>query len=57
MPPKDRKVVAVGLTRLLTQSSYMLREPSVQAWYAMFNPLFDQRSLQLYQLGLPPLLP
>lgn len=32
MPPKDRKVVVVGLTRLLTQSVLMLQEPSVNAW-------------------------
>ncbi|KZT00874.1 uncharacterized protein LAESUDRAFT_731806 [Laetiporus sulphureus 93-53] len=39
MPPKDRKVVVVGLTRLLTQSAYMLQEPSVQAWPLIFSAL------------------
>lgn len=34
MPTKDRKVAAVGLTRLLTQSQVMLREPAVAQWYA-----------------------
>jgi exportin-2 (importin alpha re-exporter) len=34
MPPKDRKLAAVGLTRMLTQSAFMLQEPSVRAWYA-----------------------
>jgi hypothetical protein len=29
---KDRKVAAVGLTRLLTQSTYSLKEPSAKAW-------------------------
>lgn len=29
---KDRKVVSVGLTRLLTQSETMLTEPLVKAW-------------------------
>jgi hypothetical protein len=38
MPPKDRKVVAVGMIRLLTQSQYMLREPFVQAWYVTVYP-------------------
>lgn len=30
--PKGRKVVIVGSTRMLTQSSFMLFEPSVQQW-------------------------
>jgi exportin-2 (importin alpha re-exporter) len=30
---KDRKVVSVGLTRLLTQSETMLTEPLVKAWW------------------------
>jgi exportin-2 (importin alpha re-exporter) len=38
MPPKDRKVVVVGLTRMLTQSAFMLREPYVQIWF-VFAPL------------------
>ena len=29
---KDRKVAAVGLTRLLTQSTYSLKDPNVKAW-------------------------
>lgn len=29
---KDRKVAAVGLTRLLTQSTNSLKEPNVKAW-------------------------
>ena len=32
VPTKDRKIAAVGLTRLLTQSQIMLREPAVQQW-------------------------
>ncbi|KAF7419339.1 importin-alpha export receptor [Pleurotus ostreatus] len=32
MPPKDRKVAVVGLTKLLTQSSLMLQPPAVQTW-------------------------
>ncbi|KAI0366303.1 Cse1-domain-containing protein [Pilatotrama ljubarskyi] len=39
MPPKDRKVVVVGLTRLLTQSSLMLRPPLAQAWPPTFQAL------------------
>jgi exportin-2 (importin alpha re-exporter) len=29
---KDRKVAAVGLTRLLTQSTLSLKEPNVKLW-------------------------
>ncbi|OSC99927.1 Cse1-domain-containing protein [Trametes coccinea BRFM310] len=39
MPPKDRKVVVVGLTRLLTQSTLMLQEPLIQAWPPTFQAL------------------
>ncbi|KAI0775001.1 Cse1-domain-containing protein [Trametes elegans] len=39
MPPKDRKVVIVGLTRLLTQSTRMLQEPLAQAWPPTFQAL------------------
>ncbi|KAI0749865.1 armadillo-type protein [Daedaleopsis nitida] len=38
-PSKERKVVIVGITRLLTQSTLMLREPLVQAWPPMFQAL------------------
>lgn len=37
MQPKDRKVVAVGLTNMLTRSEFMLKEPNVQAWYVLFK--------------------
>ncbi|KAI9001554.1 Cse1-domain-containing protein [Trametes punicea] len=39
MPPKDRKVVVVGLTRLLTECSFMLRDPLIQAWPPTFQAL------------------
>ncbi|KDQ49269.1 hypothetical protein JAAARDRAFT_201016 [Jaapia argillacea MUCL 33604] len=39
MPTKDRKVVVVGLTRMLTQSSIMLREPTIQTWPSAFSSL------------------
>ena len=32
MPHKDRKVVAVGLTRMLTESRVMLSEPASRSW-------------------------
>jgi exportin-2 (importin alpha re-exporter) len=32
MPQKDRKLVVVGYTRLLTRSSGMMQEPNVQLW-------------------------
>ena len=38
MPTKDRKVAAIGLTRLLTQSQVMLREPAVAQWCAAPSP-------------------
>ena len=31
-PPKERKVVIVGITRLLTQSTLMLQGTLSQAW-------------------------
>ncbi|GBE78774.1 Importin-alpha re-exporter [Sparassis crispa] len=39
MLPKDRKVIVVGLTRLLTQSTIMLQEPTVRAWPQTFTTL------------------
>ena len=33
MPHKDRKVVAVGLARMLTESRVMLSEPASRSWY------------------------
>ena len=30
---KDRKLAAVGLTRLLTQSAVMFSEPAINVWY------------------------
>jgi exportin-2 (importin alpha re-exporter) len=37
MSYKDRKITVVGVTRMLTQSTYMLQEPSIQAWYVFAN--------------------
>ena len=37
MQPKDRKVVAVGLTNMLTRSEIMLKGPNVQAWCVLFQ--------------------
>lgn len=31
-PPKERKVIVVGLTRLLAQSTLMVQDPRTQAW-------------------------
>jgi len=39
IPHKDRKVVVVGLTRMLTQSAFMLQEPCVRVWPATFTAL------------------
>lgn len=32
LPPKERKLAVIGLVRMLTESSIMSQEPSVQAW-------------------------
>ncbi|KAN0094806.1 CAS/CSE protein, C-terminus domain containing protein [Tylopilus felleus] len=39
MPHKDRKLVAVGLTRMLTESRVMLSEPASRSWLAVFTAL------------------
>ncbi|KAI9569377.1 armadillo-type protein [Boletus coccyginus] len=39
MPHKDRKVVAVGLTRMLTESQVMLSEPASRSWPAVLTAL------------------
>ncbi|KAJ7801877.1 CAS/CSE protein [Mycena olivaceomarginata] len=39
MPQKDRKLVVVGYTRLLTRSSGMMQEPNVQLWPPAFTSL------------------
>jgi len=36
---KDRKVAAVGLTRLLTQSAHSLKDPNVKIWPALVEQL------------------
>ncbi|KAJ4491703.1 CAS/CSE protein [Lentinula lateritia] len=39
MPFKERKMTAVGMTRLLFQSNLFVREPSVQTWPAALQAL------------------
>lgn len=39
MSHKDRKITVVGVTRMLTQSTFMLQEPSIHAWPATFTSL------------------
>ncbi|KAI6026014.1 CAS/CSE protein [Pisolithus marmoratus] len=39
MPHKDRKVAAVGLTRMLTESEVMLTEPAARNWPSAFTTL------------------
>jgi len=39
MPHKDRKLTAVGLTRMLTESQVMRSEPTARSWYAFLWPL------------------
>lgn len=38
MPHKDRKVVAVGLTRMLTESRVMVSEPASRSWCVCPSP-------------------
>ncbi|PIL29858.1 hypothetical protein GSI_08065 [Ganoderma sinense ZZ0214-1] len=38
-PPKERKVVVVGLSRLLAQSALMFQDPHTQAWAPTFQAL------------------
>jgi hypothetical protein len=35
-PPRDRRLVVVGLTRILTQSRLMTQPPLVEAWFVHF---------------------
>jgi len=45
-PPKDRKLAAIGLTRLICQSTFMLQEPLVRSWstaYTSLGKLFSER--------------
>jgi len=51
MPYKDRKITAIGVTRMLTQSALMLQEPSVQAWPATFTCLVKLFSEPQYLLS------
>ncbi|GAA5939353.1 importin-alpha export receptor [Sporobolomyces koalae] len=47
VPTKDRKLVAVGLTNLLTRSSKMLNEPHVRIWSATMESLLKLLILPL----------
>lgn len=39
MSHKDRKITVVGVTRMLTQSTFMLQEPSIHAWYVIADSM------------------
>ncbi|KAG5652934.1 hypothetical protein H0H81_003010 [Sphagnurus paluster] len=39
LPTKDRKLAVVAITRLLTQSTFMLQQPTVAAWPPTFASL------------------
>jgi exportin-2 (importin alpha re-exporter) len=52
MTPKDRKVAVVGVTRMLTESALVLREPSVQAWSVLFWRLLPVAS-SFFHVVLP----
>ncbi|GAA5874339.1 hypothetical protein JCM16303_005817 [Sporobolomyces ruberrimus] len=47
VPTKDRKLVVVGLTNLLTRSSKMLNEPHVRIWSATMESLLKLLILPL----------
>lgn len=45
-PPKDRKLAAIGITRMICESTFMLQEPSVRLWsatYTSLGKLFNER--------------
>jgi len=48
MLPNDRKVVIVGVTRKLTQSSLMVSEPSVKHWPSAITELVKLFSATTY---------
>ncbi|KAJ4471965.1 CAS/CSE protein [Lentinula aciculospora] len=48
MPPKERKMTSVGMTRLLFQSRLSIQEPSVQHWQVLFLPAALQALIQLF---------
>ena len=56
-PPKERKVVIVGLTRLLTQCSLMAQQPLAQEWSVAPLPSSPPSSLLSFLLKLPSSLP
>lgn len=39
MPHKDRKLVVVGATRMLTKSKFTVQEPAIRSWPAAFTSL------------------
>jgi hypothetical protein len=45
VPLEDHRVVALGLTQMLTQSDIMMQEPNVFTWYNFHIRLVDVRVL------------
>ncbi|KAG6820300.1 hypothetical protein H0H93_002564 [Arthromyces matolae] len=54
MPPKERKLTVVGVTRLLTESIFMTQQPSATAWPAAFGGLVKLFSEPQYLTGSKP---
>jgi hypothetical protein len=51
MLPKDRKVVAVGLTKLLTESKFMLQDANVQSWWVYSSAEQVQRRMMMITIS------
>ena len=51
MLPKDRKVVAVGLTKLLTESKFMLQDANVQSWWVYSSAEQVQRRMMMMTIS------
>ena len=56
-PPKDRKLAAIGLTRLICESTFMLQEPLVRSWYVNFFSIKSPDARLSFNLGLRLTLP
>lgn len=58
IPHKDRKLTAVGLTRMLTESQIMRSEPTARSWYArIYDPFRIRFRAYIDHLGCLRLLP
>jgi len=52
VPTKDRKLVVVGLTNLLTRSTKMLNEPHVRIWWVFILVHESVRTLLTFAFSI-----